>query len=296
MKTKYIVKRYMDILGRLSNGKKAKFEQLVAVIESTDEQLKITQRTLQRVIQDIQEIFRIVIRSDREGFYYIVTDDSEEDQLRMMQTLQFVNYQKHIEGFEKYVSYDTQCMVGQQYIYDIKTAIKERTSIEIVYDKYALDKENEIRSIEPYGLKEYRGRWYLVGNDRAKNEIRTFGLDRIRQLQFSNSRFTMPRNFSVKSHFQSAIGTYVLYDDVAELIEVSVSHRLAGYIRNMPIHSSQKIIKENMEGITIQFRAYVTVELVNELLIYSDDMVVHKPSRLKKRLVKRAQQILENNL
>jgi predicted DNA-binding transcriptional regulator YafY len=63
----------------------------------------------------------------------------------------------------------------------------------------------------------------------------------------------------------------------------------------MPLHPSQKIVEESSEGIRIRFRAYISVELVNELMNYSDDVRVLKPIRLKKMLLKRAEQILKNN-
>ncbi|OQS15832.1 WYL domain-containing protein [Nocardia donostiensis] len=36
-----------------------------------------------------------------------------------------------------------------------------------------------MREVEPWGVVTYRGRWYLVGHDRAKNATRTFRLSRI---------------------------------------------------------------------------------------------------------------------
>jgi proteasome accessory factor B len=35
------------------------------------------------------------------------------------------------------------------------------------------------RTVEPWGVVTYRGRWYLVGHDRDRNDVRTFRLSRI---------------------------------------------------------------------------------------------------------------------
>ncbi len=296
MKARYIVKRYVDILGRLSNGKKANFDQLISVIESQDEQLSFTRRTFQRMLQDIEWIFHISIKCDKDGFYYIANNESEEEQVKLAQSFQFINYQKHFENFERHISYDTQCIVGQEYIYDIQTAIKDKNSLELIYDKFTSEKNgSKGRIIDPYGLKEYKGRWYLLGKDRDKNELRIFGLDRISRLVLSEYRFSMPRDFDIKTFFKDAIGTSVLQDEVAEFIELMFSNKLAGYIKNMPIHPSQKILTESNDGIHIRFRSYISIELVNELMMYSDDIKVIKPERLRKKLIKRAEEILLNN-
>lgn len=37
----------------------------------------------------------------------------------------------------------------------------------------------ERRTVEPWGVLSWRGRWYVVGHDRARDEVRSFRLDRI---------------------------------------------------------------------------------------------------------------------
>ena len=296
MKARYIVKRYVDIIGRLSNNKRASFEQLIMVIESQDEQMSFTRRTFQRMLQDIEWIFHIRIKCDKDGFYYIAQDDSDSDKIKLAQSFHFINYQKHFENFQKHIAYDTQCIVGQEYIYDIQTAIKERNCIEIDYEKFNLDQPKaDHRLIDPYGLKEYKGRWYLLGKDREKGELRVFGLDRISSLSISELRFNLPAQFNIHTYFKDAIGTMVIQDDVSEFVELMFTNKLAGYIKNMPIHPSQKIVEESSKGIHVRFRTYLSVELVNELMAYSDDVKVIKPPRLRKMLLKRAEQILKNN-
>ena len=125
MKVSYIVKRYIAILGRLSNQKKANFQQLMDAIERMGgEDMIISQRTFQRMINDIEDLFQVSIKCDRAGFYYILEDASDMQHSKITQSLHFFNYQKHLENFENHIAYDKSCMVGQQYLYDIQNAIK----------------------------------------------------------------------------------------------------------------------------------------------------------------------------
>lgn len=55
--------------------------------------------------------------------------------------------------------------------------------------------ENDIsqRNAEPYALKEFKGRWYLLAKDRKDYQIKTFGLDRIQELEITNKNFNCHR-------------------------------------------------------------------------------------------------------
>lgn len=297
MKVSYIVKRYIAILGRLSNQKKANFKQLMDAIERMGgEDMTISQRTFQRMINDIEDLFQVSIKCDRAGFYYILEDASDMQHSKITQSLHFFNYQKHLENFENHIAYDKSCMVGQQYLYDIQNAIKEQSCITFVYAKYNPQERNsEKRELAPYGLKEYKGRWYLVGKDLAKNEMRIFGLDRIDNLEASSRRALIPKDFSIHKYFKHSIGISVDSEDISEFVELEFSPKLAGYIKNFPIHPSQIILSDTNEGALIKLRTYINLELVNELMIFSDDVKIIKPARLKKMMIKRHEEFLKNN-
>lgn len=297
MKVSYIVKRYIAILGRLSNQKKANFQQLMDAIERMGgEDMIISQRTFQRMINDIEDLFQVSIKCDRAGFYYILEDASDMQHSKITQSLHFFNYQKHLENFENHIAYDKSCMVGQQYLYDIQNAIKEQSCITFDYAKYNPQERNSAkRELAPYGLKEYKGRWYLVGKDLTKNELRIFGLDRIDNLEASSRRALIPKDFSIHKYFKHSIGISVDSEDISEFVELTFSPKLAGYIKNFPIHPSQLILSDTNEGVLIKLRTYINLELVNELMLYSDDVKIIKPTRLKKMMIKRHEEFLKNN-
>lgn len=298
MKVSYIVKRYIAILGRLSNQKKATFQQLMNAIELMGgEDMKISLRTFQRMINDIEDLFQVKIKCNKDGFYYIAESEEALNNSKIIQSLQFFNYQKYLENFENKIAYDKSCLVGQQFIYDIQNAIKEKICLQFDYTKYqSSERVIERREVTPYGLKEYRGRWYLVGFDNLKNEIRIFGLDRISNLTESNMRVSAPMDFNIHDFFKHSIGISVDKDDISEYVELAFSNTLAGYIRNFPIHPSQIIVSEDEKGIVVRIRTYINLELVNELMSYSDDIKILKPAKLKKMMLKRHEMFMQNNL
>ena len=297
MKVSYIVKRYIAVLGRLSSQKKATFQQLMDAIERMGgEDTKISQRTFQRMMNDIEDLFQVVIKCNRDGFYYIAENESDMENSKITQSLQFFNYQKYLENFETKIAYDKSCMVGQQFIYDIQNAIKEKNCIQFGYTKYnAHENSKETRDVAPYGLKEYKGRWYLVGLDNIKNEIRIFGLDRMSDFRESEAKMVSPKDFNIHTYFKHSIGISVDTYDISEFVELEFSHKLAGYIRNFPIHPSQTILMESKNRMVVKIRTYINLELVNELMQYSDDVKILKPASLKKMMIKRHEIFLKNN-
>jgi predicted DNA-binding transcriptional regulator YafY len=54
-------------------------------------------------------------------------------------------------------------------------------------------------------------------------------------------------------------------------------------------------LMESKNGIVIKIRTYINLELVNELMQYSDDVKILKPVLLKKMMLKRHEQFLANN-
>jgi proteasome accessory factor B len=57
-------------------------------------------------------------------------------------------------------------------------AVSDRKVVQFSHRK-PLAEAAEKRTIEPWGVLSWRGRWYVVGHDRAREDVRSFRLDRI---------------------------------------------------------------------------------------------------------------------
>ena len=58
------------------------------------------------------------------------------------------------------------------------SAINSGHAVEFEH-RYSRNDPYATRTVEPWGVVTYRGRWYLVGHDRLRNDTRTFRLSRI---------------------------------------------------------------------------------------------------------------------
>ncbi|HEV2887801.1 MAG TPA: WYL domain-containing protein, partial [Jatrophihabitans sp.] len=61
---------------------------------------------------------------------------------------------------------------------DLVAAVSERRVVQFAHRKQSAPAP-EKRTVEPWGVLSWRGRWYLVGYDRGRGDVRSFRLDRI---------------------------------------------------------------------------------------------------------------------
>lgn len=92
----------------------------------------------------------------------------------------------------------------EQTIHVLRRCIGERRCVQIVYHGRSRAEETA-RTVEPYALALLWGNWYLVGFCRLRREIRTFRLERIREVAALDERFARPRDFAVREYLARAM-------------------------------------------------------------------------------------------
>ena len=74
-----------------------------------------------------------------------------------------------------------------------------------LYDR-AGDADSE-RDFDTYGLVYYGGYWYAVGHCYLRRDMRTFRLDRVRQVRPANGEVRRPPGFDALEHLRLAVAT-----------------------------------------------------------------------------------------
>ena len=94
---------------------------------------------------------------------------------------------------------------GTQYLEPLIHSIEEKQVVRIYYQPYYEDKPY-FNEVHPYLLKEQGLRWYLVGLNAYRGELRTYALDRIRDLQPASGIIYKDSGFNASQYFKNAIG------------------------------------------------------------------------------------------
>jgi predicted DNA-binding transcriptional regulator YafY len=76
------------------------------------------------------------------------------------------------------------------------------------------------REVDPYGVVFQGRRWYLVGHDHGRDDLRTFRLDRVADVQTTRGRFRLPDGFDVVGHLVHALATVPYGLDVEVVLHV----------------------------------------------------------------------------
>ena len=181
--------------------------------------------------------------------------------------------------------------LGNEHLAPLLEHIKSRKSIRIQYRKFTDDKLNEYE-LHPYLLKEYHNRWYLIAYYVERKGIRTYGLERIEQLETAEKRFTVDAGFDADLFFKHSLGI-TERSEKPDKIELRFEAATGKYLVTQPIHSSQVIIKQDKQHITIGLHVLITTELINLILSFGHQVHVLKPTKLVKLVQEDLQRTLK---
>jgi len=179
--------------------------------------------------------------------------------------------------------------IGMDNLPQLIHAIKNSFVAEFLYVKYD-NTSSHTRKVEPYALKEFRGRWYLLameidGRLEEQGCIKTWGLDRIQNLWVTNKRFWKKRGFDVEKEFADSFGIFADRDMEAEEVILSFSPEGGKYNSSFPLHESQETLIDDEHEFRIRLRVKLTYDFVMELLSQSASMKVIAPEHLKQKLI-----------
>lgn len=197
------------------------------------------------------------------------------------------------EAIRKFVQFEQAPKVGgTEHLAKILDAIKSQHTIAFQYHKFSSG-EQKAYELDPYLLKEYRNRWYVIGYSTERKNFLTFGLDRMSDVEVLDSSFELQQQFDPDRFFRHSIGITEL-DEAPREIVLSFTSIQGKYVLSSPLHHSQKLIDENPERITVSIFALETIELVQLLLSFGSSVKVEKPESLRKRIADEHKSALNN--
>ncbi len=290
------IRRYALIIEKVNTNR---FPSLTDIKDFLfDNGFEISMRTLQRDIEQIRYEFGIEITYERERNGYFIDTENSFNMDGFLRFLEIANTSELLmEGLKE--SKDTLSFIqfeslgqlrGIENLKPLLFAIKNQRVIRFQHQNFHTG-EVKIFSINPYLLKEYQNRWYLIGKINTQNFFISFGIDRITELKVMDTAFEQDTKTNPASLFENIIG---LSDSESEPQEIILSFTpLQGkYIKSLPLHKSQQIIADNDSELRIKLMLVPNFEFKQQILMLGDAVKVIKPSSLAKEI----QQSLKNAL
>ena len=249
--------------------------------EIQDYDFRVSIRTFQRDLKDIESVFGIEIKYNRSsGVYQIVEDSNSGIKERMLEAFDTFNALQISEKVSNFIHFENRKPKGTENLYGFLHAIKNRQFISFIYQKFK-EEQPETRTIEPYVLKEFSNRWYIIGYDSSKKTVRSFGLDRISDLEINKKKFTPSINFDADSYYKHSFGIIIPEKNQnPEEIILSCDAFQGKYFKALPFHHSQEIIKDNKNELVLKLFLIPTYDFIQELLSKGKTIKILKPQSL----------------
>jgi predicted DNA-binding transcriptional regulator YafY len=173
---------------------------------------------------------------------------------------------------------------------ELSRAIKDKKSVEIQYYKI-YGRTTEKRVFDPYHLTHRIGAWYIIGYCHLTKGIRTFAVDRIREIKVLENCFETVKGFSVDKFFAD---TWRLeHGGPITKVVVRFDPEIAPWIGERKWHPSQQT-EENRDGsVTLTFRVAGTGEIKRWIMGFGSYAEVLEPKKLWEEILEEAELILK---
>ena len=290
------IARYSLIIQKLRR-RPASFEEIQNFLEIESEiqgyNFSMGIRTFQRDLNEIRSLYNIDIKCDKSTkVYYINNEEQDTGNERLLEAFDIMNALKINEKLSNFIQFEDRGPQGTEHLFGLLHAVKNRLQVKFLYQKYWED-ELSVRTVEPYLLKEFKYRWYLLAQDVKDGKLKSFALDRMSELEIGSKKFYVPSDFNANEYYHHFFGIMSPKDEKPEEIILSFDPFQGKYIKSLPLHISQEIMLENEEELRVKLKLCITHDFVMELLSFGETLKVIQPEILKNEIKQTVENILK---
>ena len=288
------ISRYLLILKKLKSKPFCSYEDLQSYIDNQvdylqmqDDTLSIgfSKRTLQRDIREIRNIFGVDIEYSTSGKGYFISQGERENMnfQRMIEAFDMFNSLNLAQDLTPFIHLEKRRPQGTENLYGLLHSIKNKLQIKFLYQKF-WDEETNQRTVEPYALKEFKNRWYVLAMDSKDNLMKSFALDRLTNLEITKKSFDYPKTFVIEENYRYCFGIISPNGNKPQEIVLSFDPYQGKYIKTLPLHDTQEILVDSKKELRIKLTLCITFDFVMELFSFGDSVKVLKPISLVKKI------------
>lgn len=159
-------------------------------------------------------------------------------------------------------------------------AVSQRRTLEIVYAAASRGGEETVRQVDPYAIVPYITSWHLIGYCHLREDVRTFKVDRIREVEESGTRFSPRDGFELEEYLSSGWGLMRGIEGPVEDVELVFSSTAGRWVAEEVWHSSQTM--EWLDDGRLRFRVaiQITPEFQRWVFRYGSEAQVVAPAHL----------------
>lgn len=239
-----------------------------------EKELSFSERTFKRDREVMENVLGIKIIFDfSKKIYLIENEELTNAEESVFDNLLLVEAYRQTKANSEIMFFEPRKSRGLNLLHGIIHAILHQNVLSFTYTKFWTDETSQ-RAVEPYALKEFQHRWYLLANE-FKGEkffIKTYALDRITDLEIKSTKFRK-QAYDVNEAFKNSFGIISAESEPQEII-LSFDWEQGNYIKSLPLHHSQTILKEENGRTFFRYFLSPTYDFKKEILSFGNRVVV----------------------
>ncbi len=284
MSTAGLINRYVWFVTTIYNRGPISLEEIQHRYESHfGRGEELSERQFHRYTDAVEELFDIEIKYSRSQRGYVIADREGINNMGMrkwlIQTFSVNNILHESQDLKNRILLEN-VPSGQQHLTTIVDAMRESVALSMTYQSFWMD-EPATFEVEPYCVKLFEQRWYMLGKSEGYDDLRIYALDRIKALEPTERKFKLPKMFDAAKFFEDYYGIIISDDDydvcpVALLADAKQSN----YLRTLPLHHTQVEVERNDEYSIFEYRLCPTFDFRQKVLSMGGSVEVLAPQEL----------------
>ena len=290
MTTPTLFKEYIWLVNTIYNAKKISLKEINEKWLDTEMSrgVELSRTTFYRHKCAIEDIFGVYIDCDRQdgNKYYIGNRGvlhKESVQNWMLSTLSVSNMVGESSSLYNRILLEN-IPSGDVKLHQVISAMKENRMVNIKYQRYT-SASNTLFILAPFCVKLFQRRWYLLGKYEDSDNLGTFSFDRMEEVEISDKKFKMPDDFDAEAYFSDSFGIVVNSHAKTERIVLRAYGNERYYMRDLPLHHSQREINVTEEYTDFELYLKLTDDFKAKLLSRGGWLEVLVPQSLADEMV-----------
>lgn len=238
--------------------------------------VEIARATFNRHRKAIADIFGIYIDCDRRSNKYYIANEHElhgnSIQSWMISTLSVSNIISESMSLNDRILLERIPSAGET-LQTVIEAMKQNVRLRVSYQSYGSDAPRFFL-LDPYCIKLFSQRWYVLANAHRpataekpeRNFMGVFAFDRIKTMETTQEKFALPKDFDAATFFSECIGVIVGDGTKAERVVLRIYGSEINYLRDLPLHHSQREIGEGDGYVDFEYYLRPTYDFTRAVL------------------------------
>lgn len=250
------------------------------------EGIPMTRLTFNRHRAAIEEIFDINIECRRKGYQYYIENEEilKSNSLKhwMIDSLSVSNVLLESSSLKDRILLEN-IPSGKKHLQPIINAMKQGKRLLIEYLRFGKLERRQI-IVEPYAIKVFKQRWYLLAADDKWTIPAVYALDRIMSLKETGDSFEYPKDFNAEIFFKDCYGVICGTNDEVQKIVLRAYPPYVNYLRTLPLHTSQKELTSTSGYADFELYLRPTFDFRQELLSQGDEVEILQPENFREEM------------